>query len=183
LRARWHQQQQHWWRRQQQQQQQQCVAGWSRDASLCVEALTVNPSPPTHPRPPGAFDQLKQNATKAQIPFYGSYEETDPAVIAQQGVELFRREGRDLIIVDTSGRWGAGARARFDRPFDRARGGRARLLGGLFVSNVAGGRRRGTGKRVRMRRPQPQPPSRRCPAAPLAAPRPGAQPQAGGGPF
>lgn len=33
----------------------------------------------------GAFDQLKQNATKAQIPFYGSYTETDPAIIAQQG--------------------------------------------------------------------------------------------------
>ncbi len=48
--------------------------------------------------------QLKQNATKAQIPFYGSYKETDPAVIAQQGVERFRQEGRDLIIVDTSGR-------------------------------------------------------------------------------
>ena len=35
----------------------------------------------------GAFDQLKQNATKAQIPFYGSYDETDPAVIAGLGVE------------------------------------------------------------------------------------------------
>ncbi|PRW05785.1 signal recognition particle 54 kDa 2 [Chlorella sorokiniana] len=52
----------------------------------------------------GAFDQLKQNATKAQIPFYGSYTETDPAIIAQQGVERFKKEGRDLIIVDTSGR-------------------------------------------------------------------------------
>lgn len=52
----------------------------------------------------GAFDQLKQNATKAQIPFYGSYQETDPAVIAAQGVERFRQEGRDLVIVDTSGR-------------------------------------------------------------------------------
>lgn len=48
--------------------------------------------------------QLKQNATKAQIPFYGSYKETDPAVIAQQGVDRFREEKRDLIIVDTSGR-------------------------------------------------------------------------------
>lgn len=48
--------------------------------------------------------QLKQNATKAQIPFYGSYTEIDPAVIAAQGVETFRKEGRDLIIVDTSGR-------------------------------------------------------------------------------
>jgi hypothetical protein len=53
---------------------------------------------------PGAFDQLKQNATKASIPFYGSYTETDPALIAAAGVELFRKDGRDLIIVDTSGR-------------------------------------------------------------------------------
>jgi len=52
----------------------------------------------------GAFDQLKQNATKAQIPYYGSYTDTDPAIIAQQGVERFKAEGRDLIIVDTSGR-------------------------------------------------------------------------------
>jgi signal recognition particle subunit SRP54 len=52
----------------------------------------------------GAFDQLKQNATKAQIPFYGSYQETDPAVIAEQGVARFKGEKRDLIIVDTSGR-------------------------------------------------------------------------------
>lgn len=67
------------------------------------------PPPSPAPPPPGAFDQLKQNATKAQIPFYGSYEETDPAVIAQQGVELFKKDGRDLIIVDTSGRLGGGA--------------------------------------------------------------------------
>lgn len=52
----------------------------------------------------GAFDQLKQNATKASIPFYGSYTETDPALIAAAGVDLFRGDGRDLIIVDTSGR-------------------------------------------------------------------------------
>ena len=52
----------------------------------------------------GAFDQLKQNATKTQIPFYGSYSETDPAVIAKLGVDKFRQEKKDLIIVDTSGR-------------------------------------------------------------------------------
>eukprot|EP00897_Mesotaenium_endlicherianum_P001704 jgi/Mesen1/1561/ME000134S00680 len=52
----------------------------------------------------GAFDQLKQNATKAKIPFYGSYTETDPAKIGQEGVERFKKEGCDLIIVDTSGR-------------------------------------------------------------------------------
>jgi signal recognition particle subunit SRP54 len=52
----------------------------------------------------GAFDQLKQNATKARIPFYGSYTEVDPVVIATEGVDKFKREGFDLIVVDTSGR-------------------------------------------------------------------------------
>jgi len=52
----------------------------------------------------GAFDQLKQNAMKAGIPFYGSYTETDPVVIAADGVEKFKKEKFDVIIVDTSGR-------------------------------------------------------------------------------
>merc|ERR1719158_180931 len=52
----------------------------------------------------GAFDQLKQNAAKARIPFYGSYSETDPVVIADDGVQLFRKERYELILVDTSGR-------------------------------------------------------------------------------
>ena len=33
----------------------------------------------------GAYDQLKQNATKAGIPFYGSYSEPDPVIIAEEG--------------------------------------------------------------------------------------------------
>uniref|UniRef100_A0ACD5V4A1 Uncharacterized protein n=1 Tax=Avena sativa TaxID=4498 RepID=A0ACD5V4A1_AVESA len=52
----------------------------------------------------GAFDQLKQNATKARIPFYGSYTESDPVKIAVDGLERFRKENSDLIIIDTSGR-------------------------------------------------------------------------------
>ncbi|PIC36572.1 hypothetical protein B9Z55_015510 [Caenorhabditis nigoni] len=52
----------------------------------------------------GAFDQLKQNATKARIPFYGSYSEIDPVKIAAEGVEKFTKEGFEIIIVDTSGR-------------------------------------------------------------------------------
>lgn len=52
----------------------------------------------------GAFDQLKQNATKAKVPFFGSYTETDPVKIATDGVNRFKNEGYDLIIVDTSGR-------------------------------------------------------------------------------
>mmetsp|Transcript_3182 Transcript_3182/g.5456 ORF Transcript_3182/g.5456 Transcript_3182/m.5456 type:complete len:506 (+) Transcript_3182:110-1627(+) len=66
--------------------------GW-KPALVCADTFRA-----------GAFDQLKQNATKAQIPFYGSYTEIDPALIAQQGVDMFKAEGRDLIIVDTSGR-------------------------------------------------------------------------------
>lgn len=52
----------------------------------------------------GAFDQLKQNATKARIPFYGSYTETDPVKVARAGVEKFKKEKFEVIIVDTSGR-------------------------------------------------------------------------------
>mmetsp|Transcript_17429 Transcript_17429/g.36323 ORF Transcript_17429/g.36323 Transcript_17429/m.36323 type:complete len:577 (-) Transcript_17429:164-1894(-) len=52
----------------------------------------------------GAFDQLKQNATKLRIPFYGSYTEADPVVIAEEGVDRFVNDGYEVIIVDTSGR-------------------------------------------------------------------------------
>lgn len=52
----------------------------------------------------GAYDQLKQNATKARIPFYGSYSQRDPVVVAQEGVQQFRAEKFEVIIVDTSGR-------------------------------------------------------------------------------
>ena len=52
----------------------------------------------------GAYDQLKQNATKARIPFYGSYTEADPVVIAADGVAAFKEEDFEIIIVDTSGR-------------------------------------------------------------------------------
>ncbi|KAL9936479.1 hypothetical protein V8E36_004547 [Tilletia maclaganii] len=52
----------------------------------------------------GAFDQLKQNAAKANIPFYGSYSEADPVSIARAGVNQFKSNRFDLVIVDTSGR-------------------------------------------------------------------------------
>jgi signal recognition particle subunit SRP54 len=52
----------------------------------------------------GAFDQLRQNATKVGIPFFGSYIETDPVKLAKDGVDQFKSEKFDLIIVDTSGR-------------------------------------------------------------------------------
>ncbi|KZF20297.1 signal recognition particle protein [Xylona heveae TC161] len=52
----------------------------------------------------GAFDQLKQNATKAKIPYYGSLTQTDPVIVARDGVEKFKKERFEIIIVDTSGR-------------------------------------------------------------------------------
>lgn len=52
----------------------------------------------------GAFDQLKQNAAKANVPYYGSYTETNPVIVAKEGVEKFKKEKFDIIIVDTSGR-------------------------------------------------------------------------------
>ncbi|XP_065882234.1 signal recognition particle subunit SRP54 2-like [Euphorbia lathyris] len=66
--------------------------GW-KPALVCADTFRA-----------GAFDQLKQNATKAKIPFFGSYMESDPVKIAVEGVERFKKENRDLIIVDTSGR-------------------------------------------------------------------------------
>lgn len=52
----------------------------------------------------GAYDQLRQNATKAKLRFYGSLTEADPVVIAREGVAALRKEKYDLILVDTSGR-------------------------------------------------------------------------------
>lgn len=52
----------------------------------------------------GAYDQLKQNATKAKVRFYGSIVEADPVVIARDGVAELKKEKYDLIVVDTSGR-------------------------------------------------------------------------------
>mmetsp|Transcript_56921 Transcript_56921/g.123160 ORF Transcript_56921/g.123160 Transcript_56921/m.123160 type:complete len:519 (-) Transcript_56921:120-1676(-) len=66
--------------------------GW-KTALVCADTFRA-----------GAFDQLRQNAAKVRIPFYGDYNEADPVKIAEEGVELFKKEKYDLIIVDTSGR-------------------------------------------------------------------------------
>jgi len=52
----------------------------------------------------GALDQLKQNAVKLRVPFYGSYTQADPVRIAEDGVEQFVKDRYEVIIVDTSGR-------------------------------------------------------------------------------
>ena len=66
--------------------------GW-KTAMVCADTFRA-----------GAFDQLKQNATKLRVPFYGSYTEADPVLIAEEGVERFVSDGYEVIIVDTSGR-------------------------------------------------------------------------------
>lgn len=52
----------------------------------------------------GAFDQLRQNAAKANIAYHGSLTETDPVLVAREGVSRFKKEKYEVIIVDTSGR-------------------------------------------------------------------------------
>ncbi|KAL7570136.1 hypothetical protein ACA910_019977 [Epithemia clementina (nom. ined.)] len=66
--------------------------GW-KTAMVCADTFRA-----------GAFDQLKQNATKLRVPFYGSYVEADPVVIAEDGVNQFIKDRYEVIIVDTSGR-------------------------------------------------------------------------------
>lgn len=51
----------------------------------------------------GAFDQIKQNLTKINIPYFGS-DDPDPVKVAKEGVMYFRKNDYDLILVDTSGR-------------------------------------------------------------------------------
>ncbi len=53
---------------------------------------------------PGALDQLTQLATKANVPVHGEPASKDPVKIARKGVERFRNEKYDLILVDTAGR-------------------------------------------------------------------------------
>lgn len=47
----------------------------------------------------GAFDQLKQNAAKAKIPFYGAYDEADPVKIVSEGCKKFKADKFEIIIV------------------------------------------------------------------------------------
>eukprot|EP00866_Antonospora_locustae_P000376 jgi/Antlo1/376/306 len=51
----------------------------------------------------GAFDQVKQNALKIKVPYFGSGC-SDPVVVAQEGVRRFKDDDFNLILVDTSGR-------------------------------------------------------------------------------
>ncbi|KAJ1674675.1 Signal recognition particle, partial [Spiromyces aspiralis] len=69
-----------------------CTKGW-KTALVCADTFRA-----------GAFDQIKQNASKAHIPYYGSYTEADPVKVASEGVKKFKKDKFEIIIVDTSGR-------------------------------------------------------------------------------
>ncbi|MFW9831534.1 MAG: signal recognition particle protein Srp54 [Candidatus Thorarchaeota archaeon] len=53
---------------------------------------------------PGAFDQLKQLADRAEVPCYGDPKEKDSIKIAKKGVKHYLAEKTELILVDTAGR-------------------------------------------------------------------------------
>src|SRR6266496_1640275 len=53
---------------------------------------------------PGAYDQLLQLAAKAEIPVYGEPGKKKPEEIAKHGLDHFRKERSDLVIIDTAGR-------------------------------------------------------------------------------
>mmetsp|Transcript_39301 Transcript_39301/g.62171 ORF Transcript_39301/g.62171 Transcript_39301/m.62171 type:complete len:488 (-) Transcript_39301:18-1481(-) len=52
----------------------------------------------------GAYDQLKQNAARARVRFYGSLVQRNPVILAQDAIKSLKAEGFDMIIIDTSGR-------------------------------------------------------------------------------
>mmetsp|Transcript_920 Transcript_920/g.1462 ORF Transcript_920/g.1462 Transcript_920/m.1462 type:complete len:530 (-) Transcript_920:1157-2746(-) len=66
--------------------------GW-KTAMVCCDTFRA-----------GALDQMKQNALKLRIQFYGDPLEADPVKLAQKGVEDFKAQKVDIILVDTSGR-------------------------------------------------------------------------------
>lgn len=53
---------------------------------------------------PGAYEQLSQLGEQVGVPVFGDPKVKDSAKLAKQGVEHFKREGFELIIVDSAGR-------------------------------------------------------------------------------
>jgi len=53
---------------------------------------------------PGAYDQAKEMAERAEVDFYGDPDENDPVKIAREGLDA--TENADVRIVDTAGRDG-----------------------------------------------------------------------------
>jgi len=52
----------------------------------------------------GAREQLMQNAQAAKIPYFVDFVETDPVQVAVKGIEKFKKDKFEIVIIDTSGR-------------------------------------------------------------------------------
>jgi len=52
----------------------------------------------------GADHQLLQLARSIKVPAYADGSQFDPVVVAREGIDCFKREGCEIILVDTSGR-------------------------------------------------------------------------------
>ena len=53
---------------------------------------------------PAAIDQLEVVASSISVPVHKNLDEKDPVNIAKSGIEHAKKEGRDLVIIDTAGR-------------------------------------------------------------------------------
>jgi len=53
---------------------------------------------------PGALPQLKMLTSKVSIDLYGDEKNKDAVALAKRGVEYFKAQGKNLIIIDTAGR-------------------------------------------------------------------------------
>ncbi|GBC75330.1 Signal recognition particle protein [archaeon HR06] len=53
---------------------------------------------------PGAFSQLKMLTSKVNIDLYGDEKIKDAITLAKKGVDYFKAQGKNLVIIDTAGR-------------------------------------------------------------------------------
>lgn len=53
---------------------------------------------------PGALTQLKMNCSRINVDVYGEEQNKDAVSIVTDGLEYFRHEGIDIIVIDTAGR-------------------------------------------------------------------------------
>lgn len=53
---------------------------------------------------PGALTQLKMNCSRINVDVYGEEQNKDAVGIVTDGLEYFRHEGIDIIVIDTAGR-------------------------------------------------------------------------------
>ena len=53
---------------------------------------------------PAAIDQLEFIASQINVSVYKNLDEKDPVVIAKEGVDFAKKNGKNLVIIDTAGR-------------------------------------------------------------------------------